>query len=344
MAAPAGTFTVDQIRSGSMVRSWRRIGSRSRPCRASRSVVRSSQATARREAPSHPADSNEGASRPQPAVHRAARTNADRCDGCGCHDCWWKALVRPRRAAPCRAAQVSPHPAADAHRRVIASNRALRQRPSHVLVPTGMIRCASTPPQPACATRRRGPRCAHSTPSADRIAIPASPVRQAVSRDAVSGAPAASLGYSRLTPSPIARSIVRMSRTRRMQAARLDRGGLVGAPHRAIERDVPLDERTRRAHRRARRLQSGLVARVADRAVELARAASGSSAGSARRAGTDRCSCSARSADGSRSSRATACRISSIVDMPVDRITGRPVRRSCAQQVVVGEARPTAIL
>ena len=62
--------------------------------------------------------------------------------------------------------------------------------------------------------------------------------------------------------------MVRMSRTRR-EALRLDGGGLVGAPHGAVEGDVALDEGGAEGDRGERGLQTGLVAGVADRDVRV---------------------------------------------------------------------------
>ena len=63
--------------------------------------------------------------------------------------------------------------------------------------------------------------------------------------------------------------MVRMSRTRRVRPLRLDGGGLVGAPHGAVEGDVPLDEGGAEGDRGEGGLQAGLVAAVADRDVRV---------------------------------------------------------------------------
>src|SRR5215471_17841123 len=51
------------------------------------------------------------------------------------------------------------------------------------------------------------------------------------------------------------------------EAADLDRGGLIGAPHRAVEREVALDEARAQRDRGPGRRQADLMAGVADRPV-----------------------------------------------------------------------------
>src|SRR5215207_223133 len=57
-----------------------------------------------------------------------------------------------------------------------------------------------------------------------------------------------------------------------LEALRLERCGLVAAPHRAIERDVPLDRDRSECDRGERDLQPPLVARVPDRHTGVAQA------------------------------------------------------------------------